>query len=73
MRDVLLNIIFIFIYLAATGLSCGMWVLVPRPGIEPEPPALGAQSLSHWTPMEARGRYFYHPRLMDKEIETKRG
>lgn len=25
----LLNIIFIFIYLAATGLSCGMWVLVP--------------------------------------------
>ena len=30
-------------------LSCGMWDLVPWPGIEPGPPALGAQSLSHWT------------------------
>ena len=26
-----------------------MWDLVPRPGIEPGPPALGAQSLTHWT------------------------
>ena len=25
-----------------------MWDLVPWPGIEPRPPALGAQSLSHW-------------------------
>ena len=32
----------VFIYLAATGLSCAMWDLVPRPGIEPRPPALGA-------------------------------
>ena len=31
--------------------SCGMWDLVPWPGIEPRPPALGAQSLSHWTTM----------------------
>ena len=23
--------------------------LVPRPGIEPGPPALGVQSLTHWT------------------------
>ena len=30
-------------------LSCGMWDLVPRPGIKPEPPALGMWSLSHWT------------------------
>ena len=29
-------------------LSCGMWDLVPWPGIEPRPPALGVQSLSHW-------------------------
>ena len=29
--------------------SCGMWDLVPWPGIELRPPALGAQSLSHWT------------------------
>ena len=26
-----------------------MWDLVPRPGIEPGPPELGAQSLTHWT------------------------
>ena len=25
------------------------WDLVPLPGIEPGPPALGAQSPSHWT------------------------
>jgi len=30
-------------------LSCGMWDLVPWPEIEPMPPALGAQSLNHWT------------------------
>ena len=33
-------------------LSGGMWDLVPWPGIEPEPPALGAWSLSHWTTRE---------------------
>ena len=27
--------------------SCSMWDLVPWPGIEPGPPALGAGSLSH--------------------------
>ena len=30
-------------------LSCGMWDLVPWPGIKPRPSALGLQSLSHWT------------------------
>ena len=30
-------------------LSCGMWDLVPWPGIEPRLPAVGVQSLSHWT------------------------
>ena len=30
-------------------LSCGLWGLVPWLGIEPTPPALGTQSLSHWT------------------------
>ena len=35
------------------SLSYGMWDLVPWPGIEPGPPALGAQSLSHWTTREA--------------------
>ena len=33
-------------------LSCGMRDLVPRPGIKPGPPALGARSLSHWTTRE---------------------
>ena len=53
----LLKFLFIdLIYLAAVGLSCGMWTLicsmwdqVPWPGIEPRPTALGAQSLSHWS------------------------
>ena len=40
---------YLFIYLAAPGLSCSMWDLVPWPGMEPKLPALGAQSLSHWT------------------------
>ena len=42
------------IYLAALGLSCGMWTLscsmwdlVPQPGIKLGPPALADQSLSH--------------------------
>ena len=30
-------------------LSCCMWDLVSWPGIELRPPALGMQSLSHWT------------------------
>ena len=30
-------------------ISSSMWDLVPCPGIKPRPPALGAQSLSHWT------------------------
>ena len=31
------------------NLSCGMWDLVPWPGIKPGPPAWGAWGLSHWT------------------------
>ena len=34
------------------GFSCCMWHLVPWPGIEPRPPALGAQNLRHWTTRE---------------------
>ena len=30
-------------------LSCGMWNLVPWPGIKPRVLALGAWTLSHWT------------------------
>ena len=32
--------------------SCGMWGLVPHPGVEPGPSALGLGSLSHWTTRE---------------------
>ena len=49
-------ILFIFLYFAALGLSCStgdphclVWDLVPWPGIEPRPPALGVWSLNHWT------------------------
>ena len=42
------NIYFLFIYLAALGLSCSMWDLVPQSGVEPVPTALGVWSLSHW-------------------------
>ena len=34
------------------GFTCGMWDPAPWSGIEPRPPALGAQSLSHWTTRE---------------------
>ena len=34
------------------GFSCSIWDLVPRPGMEPRPPALGVQSLSKWTTRE---------------------
>ena len=48
------------VFFAASGifsfgmrtLGCGMWDLVPWPGIKPRPPALGAWSLSHWTARE---------------------
>ena len=50
---------YLFIYLAAPGLSCGtrdlcchVRDLVPWPGIEPGPPALVAQSLTHWITRE---------------------
>ena len=39
--------------------SSGMWYLIPWPGMEPGPPALGAQSLSHWTPREVPGAIFF--------------
>ena len=64
--DYYLFLKYLFIILAVLGLSfgshnlhwsiktlsCGLWDLVPRPGIKPGPPILGAQSLSHWTTRE---------------------
>lgn len=40
-------------------LSWGMWNLIPCPGIEAQPPALGAWSLSQWTTMEVPGCFCF--------------
>ena len=48
----LASVCILFIYVAAPGLSCGMWELAPWPGIKPEPPALKVWRLSHWTTRE---------------------
>ena len=37
--------------------SCGLWDLIPQPGIKPGPPAMGTQSLSHWTTREVLDFY----------------
>ena len=42
-----------WVLVTARGLlACHMWDLGPWPRIEPGPPALGAQSPSHWTTRE---------------------
>ena len=43
-------------------LTCHMWDLVSCPGIKSGPPALGAQSLSHWTTREVppKNTVFYY-------------
>ena len=51
-----ISVFFKNIYLVVLGLSWGMWYLVPWPGIESGPPALGAQSFSHWTTREVLDR-----------------
>ena len=40
-------------------LSCGMWDLVPWPGIEPGPPTLEVRNLSHWTTREVSELVFF--------------
>ena len=40
--------------------SCGMGNLVPQPGMEPRPPALGTWSLSHWTAREVPGKIIFN-------------
>ena len=47
MTHELLLFLKIFLYLAVLDLRCGTQDLVPLPGIEPRPPALEVQSLSH--------------------------
>ena len=67
------SFIYIYIYLAVLGLSCGiqtlscgMWDLVPWPRSELGTPALKVQSLSHYTSREVdlppgRSLYFLRP------------
>ena len=43
---------YLFIYLAAPGLSCSIWDLVPWAEVKPRPPALKTRSLSNWTTRE---------------------
>ena len=43
-----------------------MWVLVPWPGIEPRPLALGTQNLSHWTTREVPIALFISFVTLDK-------
>ena len=40
-------------------LSCGMRDLVPQLGIKPQPPALGAWILTHWTTREVPAFHLY--------------
>ena len=48
-----------WVLISAHGLfSCSMWDLVPWPEIEPGPPALGPQNLSHWTTRGASQRSY---------------
>ena len=47
----LMSLFKIFIYLAASDLSCGMWDLVPLPGVGPRP-LHWEHSLSHCTTRE---------------------
>ena len=49
--------------------SCSMWDLVP--GIEPRPPVLGAQSLSHWTTREVPKMVSIIPNLEKTEAQTR--
>ena len=47
------NVSFYLFITAALGLSSTMWDLVPRPRIEPRPPALGVWNSGPWTTREA--------------------
>ena len=62
----------LFIYLAVLGLSCSMWDLVPEPGMEPRPPRLGAQSLSHCTTREVPVSPLFNPKANSKILTQKK-
>ena len=47
---------------ACEDFCCSKWDLVPWPGIEPRPPALGVWSLSHWTTRKVPLAFFFKKR-----------
>ena len=56
----------IYIYIFFGGgptlhVACG--ILVPRPGIEPRPPAVEAWSLNHWTAREVPHTPYFSRRI----------
>ena len=63
------------IYLAVPGLSCGMWHLVPQPGIRPGPPhwEYGVLGSDHQGRTAIRSRYrIVVSAVIDGETEAKR-
>ena len=58
------NLQMFFLYAFLFWLHCaGCGILVPQPGIEPESPTLGAQSLNHWTGKPQICFLLYHSKL----------
>ena len=47
-----------------------MWELVPRPGIEPGPRALGVQSFSHWTTREVPSVWALNSLVMAPSLDV---
>ena len=47
-----------------------MWyfIIVPQPGVEPEPPAVKARSLNHWSIREVPGYMCFKIAFCDHEI-----
>ena len=54
----------------ARHFSCSMWDLVLLPGIEPWPPVLGAQSLSHWTTREVPPEVSFRICMCAKSLQS---
>ena len=48
-----------------------MWNLVSQPGTEPRPPALGGQSLSHWTTREVPLFFFFIATVQTGEPDAR--
>ena len=52
-------------------LSCCMWGLVPWPGVEPGPVALGVWSLSHWTTREVLKRSYPGQSIGEECVQSR--